>query len=97
MTHVSTYASIIFISLFFSPITRFFSVFTHYLSRKYEFEADAFSLKTYAEPETLIRALKRLSVDNLSNITPHRFKVLLDYTHPPVLERIRAIRESQHG
>jgi len=40
----------------------------------------------------MINGLKKLSVDNLSNLTPHPLKVFLDYSHPPVLERIKAIR-----
>jgi STE24 endopeptidase len=40
----------------------------------------------------MISALKKLSADNLSNLTPHPVKVFLEYSHPPVLERIRAIR-----
>jgi STE24 endopeptidase len=41
----------------------------------------------------MITALKKLSVDNLSNLTPHPLKVFLSYSHPPVLERIKAIRK----
>ena len=42
----------------------------------------------------LITALKKLSVENLSNLTPHPWKVFLAYSHPPVLERIRSIRQT---
>jgi STE24 endopeptidase len=63
------------------------------LSRKYEFEADAFSAHTARLPiETFINALKRLSVNNLSNLSPHPLKVALEYTHPPVIERIIRLR-----
>ena len=62
------------------------------LSRKREYEADAYAVETYGKPESMISALKKLTVDNLSNLTPHPLKVLLSYEHPPVLERIRAIR-----
>ena len=61
-------------------------------SRHNEFEADSFSVKTYAEPEALVSALKRLSKDNLENLTPHWLHVFLTYSHPPVLRRIEAIR-----
>ena len=63
------------------------------LSRKHEFEADAYAVKTYKKPEAMIEALKKLSVDNLSNLHPHLMKVFLEYSHPPVLERIEAIRK----
>ena len=92
MKHLSVYASVVFISFLFSPVLRFLSLLTQRLSRKHEYEADAYSLKTYKKPEVLISALKKLSIDNLSYLTPHWLKVALDYTHPPVLERIHAIR-----
>ena len=56
-------------------------------------EADGFTAKTYQKPEALISALKKLSVDNLSNLTPHRFYVFINYSHPPVLQRITALRK----
>ena len=40
----------------------------------------------------MVEALKKLSVDNLSNLTPHKMKVFMEYSHPPVLDRIKAIR-----
>jgi hypothetical protein len=42
----------------------------------------------------LIEALKKLSMDNLSNLTPHPLKVFLSYSHPPVLDRIQALRKT---
>jgi STE24 endopeptidase len=63
------------------------------LSRKHEYEADAFAAETTKAPDEMISALKKLSVDNLSNLTPHPLKVFLEYSHPPVLERIKALKE----
>jgi STE24 endopeptidase len=61
------------------------------LSRKHEFAADHFSVKTTENPRAMITALKKLSVQNLSNLVPHPFYVFLNYSHPPVLQRIKAI------
>ena len=55
-------------------------------------EADKYAADTYGKPEAMIDALKKLSVNNLSNLTPHPVKVFFSYTHPPVLERIKALR-----
>lgn len=93
MEALSVYASLVFVGFLYSPITRVFSLFTQRLSRKFEFEADAYSVRTYGHPEMLASGLKKLSVDNLSNLHPHWLKVVLDYTHPPVLERVKAIRK----
>ncbi|MFH1093887.1 MAG: M48 family metallopeptidase [Candidatus Omnitrophota bacterium] len=92
MEHVSVYASLVFVGFLYAPINMIFSVIGSVISRKHEYEADRFAVTTYKKPEAFIDALKKLSVDNLSNLTPHPLKVFLDYSHPPVLQRIKAIR-----
>ncbi len=91
MEQMSVYAGLIFFGMLYAPIDMIVSVFMQILSRKYEFEADEFASTTYKK-EPMIDALKKLSKDNLSNLTPHPFYVFLNYSHPPVLERIKAIR-----
>ena len=84
----SVYAGLIFFGLLYAPIEMVLSLLMQFLSRKHEWEADRFAADTYA-PEPLTNALKRLSAHNLVNLTPHKIKVFLDYSHPPVLERVR--------
>ena len=62
-----------------------------FISRKNEFAADAYSAKTSNMPDKLITSLKKMSKENLSNLTPHWLNVMLNYSHPPVLERIKAL------
>jgi STE24 endopeptidase len=88
------YVGLVFAMLLFTPLGKITSVLGNVLSRKHEFEADAFAAQNFGEPETLITALKKLSVENLSNLSPHKWKVFLDYSHPPVLARIEALRRS---
>ena len=92
MEHLSIYASLVFFAFLYTPISLAVSLVEHAISRRQEYEADAYAAATGGSPLALIDALKKLSVENLSNLTPHPLKVLLDYGHPPVLERIRAIR-----
>ena len=92
MEETSIYASLFFFGFLYIPINMIFSILTNVLSRKHEYEADAYVVSTYRQPEAMITALKKLSVDNLSNLTPHPLKVFLQYSHPPVLERIQALR-----
>ncbi len=92
MEHVSIYASLFFFGFLYAPIEMVLSIFGNMLSRRHEYEADAWAVRTYRRPQSMIAALKKLSVDNLSNLTPHPLKVFLSYSHPPVLERIRAIQ-----
>ena len=93
MQEVSIYGSIFFFGFLYHPIEIILSIFGNMLSRIHEYQADAYAVKTYNRPQSTITALKKLSVENLSNLTPHPLKVFLSYSHPPVLERIKAIRE----
>lgn len=88
----SVHAGLIFFALLYTPIEMVLSVAMSAFSRKNEFEADAFAAETTGSPEELVSALKKLSSENLSNLTPHPFYVWLRYSHPPVLQRIEALR-----
>ena len=77
-------------SLLFSPIGLILGIFGNIISRKNEFEADDFAKKTY-NGESLKLALKKLSVDSLTNLSPHPLYVFIHYSHPPLLERLDAL------
>ncbi len=91
MNHVSVYASLIFFGFLYSPISTLLSVIFNIFSRRHEFQADLYARASTGQSKTLISALKKLSKSNLSNLTPHPLHVFLNYSHPPVLERIRAL------
>ncbi|MCI5207949.1 MAG: M48 family peptidase [Candidatus Electrothrix sp. ATG2] len=94
MEHVSVYAGLIFFGFLYAPVSMLLSIFVHFSSRKNEYQADAWAVHTTADQgEGLINGLKKLSVHNLSNLTPHPFHVFIHYSHPPVLQRIQAIRQ----
>ena len=98
MENISIYASLTFFAFLYAPINMIISIFSNMLSRRREYEADAYAVGTYGKPESMISALKKLTIENLSNLTPHPLKVFLSYAHPPVLKRIRAIRRTgAHG
>jgi STE24 endopeptidase len=77
-------------ALLYSPVSVVTGILMHLLSRRNEFEADAFAKKTY-DGNTLSSALKKLSADNLSNLTPHPAYVFVHYSHPPLLKRLEAL------
>jgi len=89
------YAGLLFFGLLYTPIELVLSVVMQMLSRKNEYEADRFAAETIDEPNNLIVALKKLSATNLSNLTPHPFYVFLNYSHPPLLQRIQAIQKTK--
>lgn len=93
MENMSIYAGLIFFGMLFSPIEMILGIFMKVFSRKNEFEADTFASKTIENSNDMISALKKLSSDNLSNLTPHKFYVFLNYSHPPLLERINNIKK----
>ncbi len=76
--------------ILYSPISTIMGLLLNVLSRKYEYEADAFA-GNHAGANNLITALKNLSVNNLSNLNPHPWYVFFHYSHPTLLQRIRAL------
>lgn len=87
----SVYVSLILFFVLMSPLQEVLSIVENVFSRKHEFEADAYAAEVTGKPEVMADALKKLSKDNLSNLTPHPFYVFLNYSHPPVPERIAAL------
>lgn len=75
----------------YAPVSLFSGLASRALSRKFEYEADRFAAEATGEPGSLASALKKLSVESLSNLNPHPWKVALDYSHPPVAQRIRVL------
>lgn len=79
--------------ILFSPISGITGLFASMYSRKNEFEADAYAKNTFSGA-ALARALKKLSVDSLSNLYPHPAYVFFHYSHPPLLKRLEAIKRA---
>ena len=75
----------------FSPVSQVLGIAANLLSRRNEFEADAFAAET-AGGDAMAGALKKLSVDNLSNLYPHPAYVFFHYSHPPLLARLKALK-----
>jgi STE24 endopeptidase len=88
----SVHAGLIFFAMLFSPVDFFIGIFMKMLSRRNETAADRFAVETTHDPKSMAEAMKKLSVHNLSNLLPHPFYVFLNYSHPPVLQRITAIQ-----
>ncbi|NQX85875.1 MAG: M48 family metallopeptidase [Flavobacteriaceae bacterium] len=89
-TH-SFHIGLIAFGLLYSPISEFTGLIMNVMSRKFEYQADDYAKATYAA-EPLISALKKLSKNSLSNLTPHAAYVFMHYSHPTLLERIKNLR-----
>ena len=95
MANQSVYAGLIFFGLLYSPIELLLSIVMQIFSRRNEYAADRYAAETTGDAGSMITALKKLSLHNLSNLRPHPLYVFLNYSHPPVLQRIEALRAYQ--
>ena len=87
----SFHAALIGFALLYSPISEGTGLAMNFLSRRFEFQADRYAKTTFAA-NPLVSSLKKLSKNNLSNLTPHPAYVFVHYSHPPLIERIRNLR-----
>ncbi len=86
------YLGLVAFSILYSPLSIVTGLMMNIFSRKNEFEADAYAAQT-SSSMALEEALKKLSVDTLSNLTPHPAYVFFHYSHPPLLQRVEALRK----
>ena len=93
VSQLSVHAGIVFFSMLYAPVSMFTSIVTTAISRKNEYEADKYSYDTTNNREALVSMLIGLSANNLSHLTPHPLKVFLSYSHPPVVDRIKAVKQ----
>jgi len=77
--------------ILYSPVSFILGIFMNMLSRKNEYQADEFAAVNH-NPESLASALKKLSVTNLSNLTPHKSYVFFHYSHPTLLQRLAHLK-----
>jgi len=89
--HSSTAMGFILFSLVYGPWSHLLDAPLQGLTRKHEFEADRFAAESTGSSAPLMEALKKLSRDHHSHLTPHPFYVKLHYSHPPLMERLRAL------
>ncbi len=87
--------SVIAFGILYSPVSMVLGIVTNVISRRNEFEADRYATGL-SHPGALQDALKKLSVKNLSNLTPHAWYVFVHYSHPSLIQRLDALN-SQSG
>lgn len=88
----SFHIGLITFGILYSPISELTGILMNYLSRKFEYQADDYAKINY-NGDALLSSLKKLSRNNLSNLTPHKANVFLHYSHPTLLQRVRNLKK----
>ncbi|HEX9442467.1 MAG TPA: M48 family metallopeptidase [Candidatus Binatia bacterium] len=88
----SNYAALVLVSLLAGPATFYLTPLLNHVSRKHEYEADRFAAETLKDSKPMEEALVKLSIENLSNPTPHPWYSAYHYSHPTTPERVSAMR-----
>lgn len=89
---VSFHIGLIAFGVLYSPISEITSLFMNVLSRRFEYEADDYAKENF-DGNALISALKKLSKNSLSNLTPHPLYVKIHYSHPTLLQRFLNLKK----
>ena len=92
----SIYVGLALFLVLYGPLSRVLGIARGAQSRRHEFAADRFAAEKTGLPHALGEALKKLSRNNLGNLSPHPLHVVLYHSHPPVLERVRALEGIAH-
>jgi STE24 endopeptidase len=88
----ATYAGFVLAGLWLGPVSQLLAPLDNRLSIRHEYEADAFAVEIMGDGETVRDALRTIAGENLSNPFPHPIYEAFHYDHPPLAERLRAIR-----
>lgn len=89
---ISFQLGLVAFGILYSPISTIIGLLMNTVSRKHEYQADAFA-KKYGQSEGLISGLKKLTAKNLSNLTPHPWYIFFNYSHPTLYQRIKALQQ----
>jgi STE24 endopeptidase len=87
-SNMPCYVGLFLVGILWEPVNFFISPIGMAISRKFERQADFYSLGILKTAKPLSTALKKMAKENLSNLTPHPLYVCFNYSHPPLLERI---------
>ncbi len=89
---ISTHVGLVLFSILLEPVSKLLGVLANAWSRRHEFEADAYAAKVTGDRVSLGEALKKMTADHLSHPSPAPLRVWLDYSHPPLVQRLEALQ-----
>ena len=94
VAQISPHVGLVLFSILLEPVGKLLGVALNAWSRHHEFEADAYAVQATGDGAPLAAALKKMTTDHLAHPTPAALRVWLDYSHPPLLRRLRALGKS---
>lgn len=94
-SNMPLYVGLFLVGILWEPLSFFLSPMGMAISRRFEREADFYSLGVLKTARHLSTALKKMARENLSNLRPHHLYVWFNYSHPPLLERIKYLEASE--
>ena len=94
-SNMPLYVGLFLVGILWEPLSFFLSPMGMAISRRFEREADFYSLGVLKTARHLSTALKKMARENLSNLRPHPLYVCFNYSHPPLLERIKYLEASE--
>jgi len=89
------YVGLFLVGILWEPVSFFLSPLGMAISRKFEREADYYSIEIIKRAKPLSTALKKMAKENLSNLRPHPLYIFFNYSHPPLLERIEYLESHE--
>ncbi len=89
--NISPHVGLVLFFILLEPASRALGVLFNAWSRRHEFEADAYAAEMTGDATPLASALKKMTSDHLAHPSPAPLRVWLDYSHPPLVERLRAL------
>ena len=90
---ISPHVGLVLFSILLEPVSKALGVLANAWSRRHEFEADAYAAEVTGDGMALGEALKKMTADHLSHPSPAALRVWLDYSHPPLIQRLDALRQ----
>ncbi len=94
---ISPHVGLVLFGILLEPVSKALGVLFNAWSRRHEFEADAYAAEMTGDGGPLASALKKMTADHLSHPTPAALRVWLDYSHPPLLQRLQALAAPAPG
>lgn len=95
VSQISPHVGLVLFMILLEPVSRLLGIPLNAWSRRHEYEADAYAVEVTGQAQPLMDALRKMTADHLSHPTPSPLRVALDYSHPPLIERLRAMKRIQ--